>query len=175
MLPGAVGLDTSFVVHTLIESQSLHAPCSAFLERLVVEEVRLVVSELRDVELAEAVFRIALTERWGRAWRRHRTDGRARRRAQRILADVQSRYELFLGAASETPIPLARVTRSAATLMTDHGIASYDAVHAATAVAAGAEAIVTTDIGFGLLPTSLLAIYTDRSRLTACRAMRPTR
>jgi len=59
--------------------------------------------------------------------------------------------------------------------MTAYGLASYDAVHAASAIAAGAEAIATTDAGFALLPASLLLIYVDRSRVTSCRAMRPTR
>lgn len=36
-----------------------------------------------------------------------------------------------------------------------------------------AEAIVTLDTGFALLPPSLLTIYTDRSRLASCRAKRP--
>lgn len=57
--------------------------------------------------------------------------------------------------------------------MSDYGIASYDAVHAATAIAAGATAIVTLDTGFALLPASQLAIYTDRSRLASCRGKRP--
>lgn len=57
--------------------------------------------------------------------------------------------------------------------MTDHGLASYDAVHAASAVAAGAEAMITTDTGIALLPSVLLPIYTDRSRLGACRRKRP--
>jgi predicted nucleic acid-binding protein len=175
LLPDAVALDTSFIVHALIESQSLHGPCSTFLERLVAEEVTVVVSELLEVELAEVTFRIALTERWGRAWRRHRTDGRVRRRGQRLLDDVQGRYRLLLDAVTEAPIPLAPVAGSAARLMTDCGLASYDAVHAATAVAAGADAIVTTDSGFGLLPPSLLAIYTNRRHLAACRALRPRR
>lgn len=56
--------------------------------------------------------------------------------------------------------------------MTNYGLASYDAVHAATAIAADAEAIVTLDTGFALLPSSVLTIYTDRSRVTACRAKR---
>lgn len=59
--------------------------------------------------------------------------------------------------------------------MTGYGLASYDAVHAATAIAAGAEAIVTLDTGFALLPQSMLAIYTDRTRLAFCRAKRPRR
>jgi predicted nucleic acid-binding protein len=175
LLPEAVALDTSFVVHALIESQSLHGPCSTFLERLVAEEVTLVVSELLEIELAEVTFRIALAERWGRAWRRHRTDGRVRRRGRRLLDDVHARYRLLLDAVTEAPIPLAPVAGSAARLMTDYGVASYDAVHTATAIAGGAEAIVTTDTGFGVLPPSLLAIYTDRGDVTACRALRPKR
>ncbi len=58
--------------------------------------------------------------------------------------------------------------------MIDYGLASYDAVHAAAAIAAGAEAIVTTDTGFALLPANTLALYTDRSRVSSCRAKRPT-
>jgi len=58
--------------------------------------------------------------------------------------------------------------------MTDYGLSSYDAVHAATAVAASSEAIVTLDTGFALLPSAELAIYTDRSRLAACRTKRPS-
>jgi predicted nucleic acid-binding protein len=57
--------------------------------------------------------------------------------------------------------------------MTDYGLASYDAVHAASAIAAGAEAIVTTDTGFARLPSSLLVMYTDRSRVASSRAKRP--
>jgi hypothetical protein len=37
--------------------------------------------------------------------------------------------------------------------MADHGLASYDAVHAATAIAAGAEAIMMLDTAFALLPS----------------------
>ena len=72
-------------------------------------------------------------------------------------------------------MPLGSVADTAATLMTDYGLASYDAVHAASAIAAQAEAIATTDTAFALLPASLLRIYTDRSRLASCRAKRPRR
>lgn len=174
VLPAAVGLDTSFVVEALIESQPLHVVCAAFLERLVEVDTTFVTSDLLEIELSEAAFAIALKERWGRDWRRHRSDGRTRRRGRRLLADVISRYELLLTSTTHVPVPLGRVARSAAALMTDHGLASYDAVHAASAVAAGAEAMVTTDTGFALLPTGLLQIYTDRSRLAACRRKRPS-
>lgn len=61
---------------------------------------------------------------------------RCRRRARRLLEELQGRYRLLLDVVTEAPIPLAPVAGSAATLMTDYGIASYDAVHAATAIAA---------------------------------------
>jgi predicted nucleic acid-binding protein len=81
--------------------------------------------------------------------------------------------ELVLSSLPHLSIPLGDVAGPAAVLMIDYGLASYDAVHAVSAVAAGAEAIVTTDTGFALLPTRMLAIYTDRSRVTACCAKRP--
>ncbi len=57
--------------------------------------------------------------------------------------------------------------------MTGYGLASYDAIHAASAIAANAKAIVTLDTGFALLPSAQLAIYTDRSRVASCRNKRP--
>jgi predicted nucleic acid-binding protein len=84
-------------------------------------------------------------------------------------------YELLLASADHVAVPIASIAEDASALMTDYGLASYDAVHAASAIAAGAEAIATTDAGFALLPASLLRIYTDRSRVRACRAMRPPR
>ena len=72
-------------------------------------------------------------------------------------------------------MPIAPIAEDASALMADYGLASYDAVHAASAIAARAEAIATTDTGFALLPASLLRVYTDRSRVTACRALRPQR
>jgi predicted nucleic acid-binding protein len=69
-------------------------------------------------------------------------------------------------------VPIASIAEDASVLMADYGLASYDAVHAASAIAAAAEAIATTDVGFAVLPASLLRIYTDRSRVAACRALR---
>ncbi len=96
VLPATVALDTSFMVRALIETESLHASCRGFLERVIESGTTVVTSELLPVELAEASFGIALKERWGRDWRRHRADGRSRRRARRLLADVSARYESVL-------------------------------------------------------------------------------
>lgn len=172
LLREPIALDTSFVVEALIDTQPLHAVCRPFLLRIVESGVSIATSDLLPVELAEAVFAITLKERWGRRWRGHRTDGRTRRRAARPLDETISRYETLLLHVDHFPVPVGDAASAARGLMTDYGLASYDAVHAASAIAAGAEAIVTLDTGFALLPSSLLAVYTDRSRLASCRSKR---
>jgi predicted nucleic acid-binding protein len=173
LLPDPIALDTSFVVEALLTTQPLHPACGAFLKRIFDSGVTVVTSDLLAVELAESAFAITLKERWGGRWRGHRTDGRSRRPATRRLNHTVMSYEALLSPVNHLPIPVRRVTADARVLMTDFGIASYDAVHAASAIAAGAEAIVTLDTGFALLPSTQLAIYTDRSRVTSCRNKRP--
>lgn len=173
LLRDPVALDTSFVVEALIATQPLHDVCRPFLTRIFESGASVVTSELLRVELAEAAFAIALKERWGRQWRRHRADGRSRRRAGRLLNETLERYDKALGSLTHISVPLGDITAAATTFMTDYGIASYDAAHAATAIAVGADAIVTLDTGFALLPASLLSVYTDRSRLASCRGKRP--
>lgn len=173
LLPDPIALDTSFVVEALIATQPLHGVCSPFLTRIFESGVSVATSDLLRVELAEAAFAIALKERWAGQWRRHRTAGRSRPRAGRLLNHTLIRYDKMLGSLTHISIPLGDITTVAATFMTEYGIASYDAAHAASAIAAGAEAIVTIDTAFALLPSSLLTVYTDRSRLASCRSKRP--
>lgn len=130
-------------------------------------------SPLLRVELAEAAFAIAMKERWGKRRRAHCTDGRSRRRAARLLHDTILRYDALLAPVDHFPIPLGDITATAITFMTDCGMASYDAAHAATAISAGTETIVTLDTGFALQPPTQLTTYTDRSRLASCRTKRP--
>lgn len=173
LLRDPIALDTSFVVEALIATQPLHAVCRAFLDRIDASGVSITTSDLLAVELAEAAFAIALKERWGSSWRRHRTDGRARRRAARLLGDTVTRYETMLASKDHLPVPVGEATNGARGFMTSYGLASYDALHAASATVAGAKAIVTIDTGFALLPSALLTVYTDRSRVASCRAKRP--
>ncbi len=172
LLPDPIALDTSFVVEALIATQPLHPTCASFLARIVESGVSMVTSDLLRVELVEAAFSIALKERWGGQWRSHRTDGRVRRRGGRLLRDAVARYERLLTSVDHIPVPVGRAADMAATMMIDYGLASYDSVHAASAIMAGAKAIVTTDTGFALIPAPMLTIYTDRSRLATCRSKR---
>jgi predicted nucleic acid-binding protein len=147
--------------------------CDAFLTRIFDSGVSVVTSELLRAELAETAFAIAMKERWAGKWRAHRTDGRTRPRAGRLLNNTLARYDEMLGSLPHISVRLGQVADSAPQIMTKYGLASYDAIHAASAVAAGAETMATTDTGFALLPASLLTVYTDRSRLASCRRKRP--
>jgi predicted nucleic acid-binding protein len=172
VLPDPIALDTSFVVDALAATQPLHAACSALLRRIDESGVTVVTSDLLVVELAEATFKNALKERWGRKWLTHRTDGRSRRSCTQQLNHTIARYNDLLSSIDHFPVPLGDVTGAARVLMSNYGLASYDAIHAATAIGAGAKAIVTLDTGFALLPATELAVYTDRSRLASCRKKR---
>jgi len=172
VLPDPIALDTSFVVDALAATQPLHPACSALLTRIDESGVTVVTSDLLVVELAEATFKNALKERWGRKWLAHRTDGRSRRSGTQKLNRTIARYNDLLSSITHLPVPLGDVTGAARVLMSNYGLASYDAIHAATAIGAGAKAIVTLDTGFALLPAAQLTIYTDRSRLASCRKKR---
>jgi predicted nucleic acid-binding protein len=173
LLPNPIALDTSFVVEALLTTQPLHGVCSALFNRIGESDATVVTSDLLALELAESAFAITLKERWGGRWRGHRTDGRSRRPATQRLNHTATRYEELLSSVTHLPIPVRRVTAEARVLMSDYGLASYDAAHAAGAIAAGAKAIVTLDTGFALLPATELSVYTDRSRLASCRKKRP--
>ena len=60
-------------------------------------------------------------------------------------------------------------------LMRTYGLASYDAVHAATALRGDPVGIVTTDVGFCALPPASTTIFTDSTRVARCRELRARR
>ncbi len=78
----------------------------------------------------------------------------------------------FLSAFGYVAYTVEEVTDRIPELMTRYGFASYDAVHAATALEAGVSAIVALDTAFAKLPASRIAIYTDSTRVANCRRYR---
>lgn len=165
-------VDTSFVVEALLPAQTHHPAARAYLDRLADAGTIVVFNELLEIELAEVAYQIALKERHPKNWKRYRHDGRARRRANRLLTDVLSAWAQVLTAFDHARFALSDVKTQVPRLMTAHGLASYDAVHAATAAVAGVSAIVTTDAGFASLPARV-ELYVDASRVGPCRRFRP--
>jgi len=174
MLAESLLLDTSFVVEALVASQPKHEEAVAFLVRLAEEHVRVRFSAMLELELAEVAFQLALKERHPRDWKRYRHDGRARRRAARLMSAVRLAWEEVLRDLDSERIDVVETLADVPRLMSAHGLASYDAVHAATAFRDPPVGIVTTDVGFASLPPST-AIFTDASRLARCRQIRARR
>ena len=84
----------------------------------------------------------------------------------------------WAGVVSTCPslvIELSEVADEVTSAMTRWGLASYDAVHATTAIYAGTNVILTLDARFGHVPPRLLDVYVDRSRGSACRRRREGR
>lgn len=171
-LPDPIALDTSFVVETLLATQPLHSACDAFLKRIFDSGVSVVTSELLRIELAETAFAIAMKERWGRRWRAHRTDGRSRQRAAKLLHNTISRYDALLTPVDHFPVPLG--TSRPPPSHSWPSTASHPTTQPTRQLPSPqAQRHVTLDTGFALLPSTQLTMYTDRSRLTSCRAKRP--
>jgi predicted nucleic acid-binding protein len=171
-IPERVVVDTSFVLEALLVSQPLHAPCQKFLIELASAGSALFFSRLLDVELAEAAFQLALKERHPKDWRRFRHDGRARPRAAKLMRDVAGAWEDVLDAVPFRRVEVGAVAHRVPGLMGSYGLASYDAVHAATAIETGVRRMITIDAGFGAIPESELALLVDSSRVASCRRRR---
>jgi predicted nucleic acid-binding protein len=173
-LPAEVVLDSSFVVESLVGTQPRHAVCREFLQRLLDNGTTLYFNRLLEVELAETAFRLALEERFPnrRIRDQMRRDGRARRRAGRLMEQARSAWDDVLAAFAYVCIELHEVARSAPGLMQVYGLTSYDAVHVATALRVGVRDLVTLDVGFANVPNGVLTIYTTAHRVPACRERR---
>jgi predicted nucleic acid-binding protein len=170
--PAALLLDTTIVVEALLPSQPHHAACVALFERVAASESTLVFNRLLETELCEVLFNIALREQHGRRWRTARYDGRARRRAGRLLDAGLKAWRELLDTVSWSRVELSEVGDEAPNLMRAHGLRSYDAVHAASLLTAGIADLATLDHGFAAMPQSLASIHTTGARLRSMRSWR---
>lgn len=172
-VPEAAVIDTSFLIEALSPAQPLHAPAQAYLERLAAAgRTLLVFNRLLELELAETAYLIALKERHKKDFKRFRHDGRARRRANRLLQGTLDAWADLLTVFDHATYDVGEVGHRVPELMTRYGLGSYDAVHAATALEAGVLAMITTDTGFANLPQTQLTIYTNAGRVPDCRRFR---
>jgi predicted nucleic acid-binding protein len=161
------------VVQVLSSNELLHESCVAYMQRLAAANSTVYFNRLLEIELAEVAFKLAVIERHGkRGWPTKRSDGRVRRRAGRLTAGLMTAWTDLLSTVPHLRIELHEVSDLIPAAMRNWGLASYDAVHAVTAGFVQADGLVTTDAGFGSIPTNQLRIYTDDSRLRSCRQRR---
>jgi predicted nucleic acid-binding protein len=172
--PDAVVLDTSAVVDFLLPSQRAHEHWSIFFERCSGHGTSFVFNRLVETELYDALFNIALRERWGKgaAHGPKRYDGRIRARAARLLGVYREEWEELLDTSATVVIEVGEVAGQVPELMRQCGMRSHDAVHAATAILTETSLIATTDSGFATLPEDVLQIVTDPNRVPHMRRRR---
>lgn len=142
------------------------------MEQMAANRTTIYFNRLLEIELAETLYQIALKENHPKDWRRYRHDGRARRRANRLLQGGGNAWAGLLSAFNHAVYELGEVANRVPDLMSRYGLASYDAIHAATAFESGIGVIATLDAGFASIPQSLLTVYTNASRVTVCRLRR---
>ena len=165
-------LDTSFVVDAMLTGQSRHADAYRYLLMLAIADTHIYFNRLLELELAEAAYKIAIKEQFGNKRARDmRTDGRALRRASRLAGRLSAAWDGVLSNFTWGIVELHEVAAEAPLFM-ERGLASYDAVHAASAISLGVEHLVTTDSGFGMVKETDLTIVTHSSLLGATRRHR---
>jgi predicted nucleic acid-binding protein len=171
--PKTVLLDTNIVAEALLANQHEHDACLAVLERLGTEGSTVVFSRLLEIELWETVFNLALRERHPRKdTRRVRYDNRVRPRAARLLGQAHTAWEKKLDSLKWSRVEIHDIAEDVPKLMQDHGLQSYDAVHAATLLDSGITDFVTRDGGFAVLPPTAATLHTTQARLVGTRARR---
>ncbi len=172
--PDAVALDTSAIVEFLLPSQRAHEHWRGFFRECADHGTLFVFNRLVETELYDALFNIALQERWGRhaAHGPKRYDGRVRARAARLLGIYRQEWEELLDTSNTAAVEIGEVLGQVPELMGRCGMRSHDAVHAATAILTETPLIATTDTGFATLPESTLQIVTDPHRIPQMRRRR---
>jgi predicted nucleic acid-binding protein len=171
--PQTVVLDTSVVVEALLPNQPEHHACLAALERLADNHSTVLYNRLLEIELWEATFNLALRERHPRKnLRRIRYDNRIRPHAARLLRQAHQAWEKTLDSLTSSVIEVGEVADEVPRLMQEHGLQSYDAVHAATLLATGVTDFLTRDTGFAILPPTLATLHTTHARLAGTRTRR---
>lgn len=149
----AVYLDTSLVAAAVVQLGQ-HAAVQSFLATLLQADSPVFVSDLVRVELAQAIKAIAndpgaIPERERRKWKLHRWGD-----LQQVREDWYdycfANYDTLLAQfVTAEEMALSRgVIESAVELMAAFQIGSNDAIHTATALAAGASTLATLDADF---------------------------
>jgi predicted nucleic acid-binding protein len=167
-----VVLDTSFVVDALIPTQARHPECQAFLRTVGDSRATVVFNRFLEPELWEAAYKIALKELHPKKRAREvRHDRRTLHRARGLRDEVEDAWHRALRTFDWVVVDLAEVETWVPAMM-GHGLTSYDAIHAATAIHADVRALVTLDYHFALVPARELQLWVPSSRVRPCRERR---
>lgn len=169
--PEVVCIDTSALIRALFDDQPHHADYLDFFVRLADAGSMIVYSELLDLELAQMCVKSARKRSDGRrdeSIRLGRELVRSAFAAWRDIYTLTGSVRVGLAGGSEPGVVGSPVRAAAFYLIENSGIESYDATHAATAIAYGAP-ILTADQDFADVPAERLEIITHPESAEAFR------
>ena len=155
--PAAIYLDTSVVVASTIDGIAGSEACAAFCDRLVDASSHVFFSQILRLELSQVLARlpkdnqVPLAVR--HAYRLDRWDSRVDVRT-RWLTDAAQRFEDLLARFADlSEIAFdPTIWRASLDVMAHFRLRSHDAVHIATARAAGVRDFATLDDDFRRVP-----------------------
>jgi predicted nucleic acid-binding protein len=166
-----VCVDTSALIRALFDDQPQHTDYLGFLARVTEVGSTIVYSELLDLELAQMCVKTARKRSNGR---REKSTRLGRELVESTFAAWRNIYTLTDSvrvslAGGDEPGMIGSPVRAATFyLIEHHGIESYDATHAATAITYGAP-IFTADGDFADVPAGSLEIITHEDSVDAFR------
>jgi len=132
-----------------------------------------VFNELLELELSQVLFVAALRERHPKKRIKDVAfDDRIRPRASRLLAQGRRSWGDVLSTVEYSRVQLGDVLADVPDFMSDYGLESYDAVHAATVRSTGVTDFISLDNGFSKIPPAEMTLHTTMSRLRQTRIRR---
>lgn len=169
--PEVVCVDTSALIRALFDDQPQHADYLGFFARVAEAGSTIVYSELLDLELAQMCVKSARRRSDGKreeSTRIGRELVRSTFAAWRDIYTLTDSVRVTLAGGDEPGMIGSPVRAAAFYLIERSGIESYDATHAATAIAYGAP-ILTADQDFADVPAERLEIITHPESVEAFR------
>ena len=116
--PEQAVLDTSFVVDALLVGQPRHPAAYRYLLLLAAVGTNVYFNRLLELELAEAAYKIAIKEQFGNKRARDmRTDGRALRRANRLVGRLMTAWSGLLNTFTWGVVEIHEIASEVPTLM----------------------------------------------------------
>ena len=161
-----VCLDTSVIAAYVIPSIAHHAACVQFCDELTRRSTQVYCSDILRIEFSDFWFRLPRTSHLNqsiiRQFRLGAWDRNALVRIQWMEEGVRQ-FEWFLDKfESVTEVPSAEpIWRASIGLMARYRLRSHDAIHVATALAAGVPDFASVDSDFRRVPTLRLHLLRD--------------
>lgn len=151
-LPSALYLDNDVLIAYLVAPEPHHARCQVFLQRIAAErQTRVYISSLSWLEFGHTVMRQNFRDRLPAATQRQYTLDQWQRQAvrEKYLQAMLGLLDGLLAQFAWTEVSLTPAVRQdVLRLLASYRLDSHDAVHLASASAAGVSDLASLDAGY---------------------------